>query len=162
MNRIAPVMDVAGTVCVVEADKVSVPERKLFALPGDHPSGKALFLRDTGVEALVCGAISNGLLRLLDSQGIEVVPFVAGDLETVIRAWFEGRLPDNALLMPGCRGLGRFGKGAGCIAGNGRMGPARPEGRCVCPACGHREAHLRGIPCFNRQCPNCGTEMKRE
>ncbi|MFO7627451.1 MAG: NifB/NifX family molybdenum-iron cluster-binding protein [Candidatus Fermentibacteraceae bacterium] len=162
MNRIAPVMDVAGTVCVVEADGPPDPERKLFVLPGDHPSGKAMFLRDMGVEALVCGAISSGLLRILNSQGMEVVPFVAGDLETVIRAWFDGRLPDSTLLMPGCGGSGRFGKGGGRIAGNGRMGQGRSEGICICPACGHREPHMRGIPCIKRHCPTCGSEMARK
>ncbi len=162
MNRIAPVMDVAGTVCIVEADEVGNPERKLRALPGDHPSGMALLLKDMGVEALVCGAVSNGLLMLLESQGIEVVPFVAGDLETVIRAWFEDRLPDNALLMPGCGGSGRFGKGGGGPMGNGRKRLGRPACNCVCPSCGHREPHVRGIPCVKMQCAACGAEMVRE
>jgi len=162
MNRIAPVMDVAGTVCIVEDDGADATERKLLALPADHPSGIALFLREMRVDALVCGAISNGLLRLLNSQGIRVMPFVAGDLETVIRAWLAGRLPDVALLMPGCGRLGRRGQGAGCIAGNAGKGIGRPGGTCVCPGCGHRVPHVRGVPCAGRQCPVCGAEMKRD
>lgn len=147
MNRIAPVMDVAGTVCVVSSDGSLRRERRLLALPGDNPSGKALYLSEMGIDALVCGAVSNGLLRLLSSQGIRVVPFVAGNLETVIMAWFEGRLPDSAFVMPGCGVSRRFGKGCGT---------------CVCMVCGHREAHVRGLPCIGRRCPTCGREMKRE
>jgi predicted Fe-Mo cluster-binding NifX family protein len=154
-------MDVAGTVCIVETAGAGAPERKLLALPADHPSGIALFLREMRVDALVCGAISNGLLLLLNAQGIKVMPFVAGDLETVIRAWFEGRLPDSTLLMPGCGGFGRFGKGGGS-AGNGKKGRGRAEGFCLCPACRHRESHVRGIPCVKMQCPVCGAEMVRE
>lgn len=160
MNRIAPVMDVAGTVCLVEADGVLSAERKLFPLPGDHASGKALLLRDMGVEVLVCGAVSKGMLRLLNSQGIQVVPFIAGDLETVVLAWFEGRLPDSALFMPGCGGVPGFGQGGGCQRGAGRRGKGRPEGVCVCTECGHREPHARGFPCAKTRCPQCGAVMK--
>lgn len=157
MNRIAPVMDVAGTVCLVESDGATIPGRMLFKLPSEHPSALAMFLKRIDARVLVCGAVSNGLLRLLNSQGIEVVPFVAGDLETVIGAWLKGRLPDRALMMPGCR-IGRPGHGCG---GSGK----RMKGEvccCVCARCGHREAHVRGIPCVQRRCPECGTAMRRE
>lgn len=155
MNRIAPVMDVACTVCVVEGESLS--EGTHFSLPGDHPSAKALFLRELGVDTLVCGALSRNMLHLLNAQGIGVVPFIAGDLETVIGAWFGKGLPDGALAMPGCGGGGRFGHGCG---GNRRtMGGA--ESPCVCTACGHSEPRVRGVPCVRRQCPNCGAAMKR-
>jgi hypothetical protein len=39
---------------------------------------------------------------------------------------------------------------------------AGPVGECVCPKCGHREPHMRGIPCNQRQCPKCGAAMARE
>ncbi len=63
------------------------------------------------------------------------------------------------------RGLGR-GMGSGCSGqGRGRMGgpmAAGAVGSCVCPKCGHRLAHERGLPCVQRQCPQCGTAMVRE
>lgn len=37
-----------------------------------------------------------------------------------------------------------------------------PEGDCVCPACGHRTPHQRGIPCMTIKCPKCGTTMVKE
>lgn len=37
-----------------------------------------------------------------------------------------------------------------------------PGGYCVCPDCGHREKHRRGIPCSDMKCPKCGASMKRE
>jgi predicted DNA-binding protein (UPF0251 family) len=33
---------------------------------------------------------------------------------------------------------------------------------CVCPACGHELPHLKGEPCWQRLCPQCGTSMKRK
>jgi len=63
------------------------------------------------------------------------------------------------------QGGGRgMGGAAGTGQGLGRMGGrkmAGPAGECVCPQCGHREPHQRGVPCFERQCPECGTTMTR-
>ncbi len=47
--------------------------------------------------------------------------------------------------------------------GRGRMGGfgIGPSGECVCPKCGHRMAHGRGVPCYEQVCPKCGTKMTR-
>jgi len=50
-------------------------------------------------------------------------------------------------------------------AGQGRMGGQRaagPSGYCVCPQCGHRETHERGMPCMKIKCQICGSAMIRE
>jgi hypothetical protein len=59
------------------------------------------------------------------------------------------------------RGGGRLGVGGG---GRGRMGggvAAGPGGFCVCPSCGYRASHVRGIPCYQQTCPKCGSRMTR-
>lgn len=78
--------------------------------------------------------------------------------------------------MPGLDGTGPEGTGAGtgrglgpCGAGSrrgrlgGRIGRAGrgPAGACQCPSCGQTVGHIRGIPCFTRSCPKCGTRMRR-
>lgn len=35
-------------------------------------------------------------------------------------------------------------------------------GNCVCPACGEKLAHGRGVPCQDMTCPKCGARMVRE
>ena len=50
------------------------------------------------------------------------------------------------------------------FGGRGRMpgGLAKgPLGECVCPNCGHRQAHGIGVPCYQVKCPTCGFYMTR-
>lgn len=48
-------------------------------------------------------------------------------------------------------------------AGKGRMGGRGlgPDGECICPQCGQKAPHQRGIPCFEQKCPKCGIPMTR-
>ncbi|MHA1116659.1 MAG: 4Fe-4S binding protein [Candidatus Heimdallarchaeaceae archaeon] len=50
------------------------------------------------------------------------------------------------------RGGGR-GRGGGFGLGTG--------GACICPVCGARASHTRGVPCFQSRCPQCGAPMTR-
>jgi PHP family Zn ribbon phosphoesterase len=36
-----------------------------------------------------------------------------------------------------------------------------PGGDCVCPSCGARVKHTRGMPCYSKKCPKCGTRMTK-
>ncbi len=36
-----------------------------------------------------------------------------------------------------------------------------PERDCICTKCGHKEPHVRGIPCLDKKCPKCGSTMIR-
>lgn len=63
------------------------------------------------------------------------------------------------------------GKSQGRGQGQGRGGqrPGRKGGGaagadfgfCVCPQCGRQQAHQRGMPCVEQQCPKCGIALIR-
>lgn len=65
--------------------------------------------------------------------------------------------------MPRGDGTGPMGGGPGTGRGRGRMGGfgAGPGGQCVCPQCGARVPHQRGVPCSSRKCPKCVAAMTR-
>lgn len=189
-GRIAPVFDVAERIRIFEVEDGRVVRETALVLSGDHPDQKARTLIDTGAEVLVCGAISRILHDRITAGGIRIIPFIAGELTEIMQAWLRGELQRDAYAMPGCcgrrrRGLkvgpgkdeevmrkngggrgtgGGFGLGGSRGGGRGRgNGPraAGPGGECVCSKCGHAEPHQRGVQCFERKCPKCGSVMTR-
>ena len=59
------------------------------------------------------------------------------------------------------RGFGwqRRGRFKGEIKGAAGRGPS---GYCVCPKCGYKIPHQRGVPCSTLQCPNCKINLQRK
>lgn len=167
-NRIAPVFDVARQVFLVESDQGRVIREAEEGMPGDDPGAKARCLAGLGVNTLVCGAISRSMQGLIASCGITVIPFVAGKLREVVRAWLEGKILEELFAMPGCcpQAGRRGGMGRGMREGQNRCGrgvPLKGESGliCVCPSCSHSEPHERGVPCSLKQCPVCGSSLIR-
>ncbi|HNT36724.1 MAG TPA: dinitrogenase iron-molybdenum cofactor biosynthesis protein, partial [bacterium] len=99
--------------------------------------------------------------------------FVAGDVNEVIQAWLSGKLGTDTYAMPGC-GCQRGGRGwgsGGWRGGNARGAVGAESGtaflqdngqqECICPACGYRAPHQRGVPCSRLRCPQCGAALRR-
>jgi len=68
--------------------------------------------------------------------------------------------------MPNVRSFDqKIGRGQGSDGGRGRQRGGfglGPSGECVCPQCGKRISHKRGIPCYEQRCPKCGAPMTRD
>ena len=191
-DRIAPVFDIASQIHVVETESGRVIAETDEIITNDLPVKKVFRMVDLGVSTLICGAVSRPLHAMIIASGISVISFVAGDLRKVIKAWFDGNLESVKFAMPGCcrryatspemRGINReehimngrkrgsMGQGGGQGQGQSGQGRGRPGGppaggvvgNCLCPKCGNREPHERGVPCLQKQCPKCDTAMTRE
>ncbi|KPJ55175.1 hypothetical protein AMJ47_01520 [Parcubacteria bacterium DG_72] len=64
---------------------------------------------------------------------------------------------------PAAQGLGT-GRGLGRGGGRGRQPGGfglGPGGECLCPNCGTKTPHQRGVPCYEHRCPKCGQAMTR-
>lgn len=123
-ERIAPVFDVARTVQLVEIQDEQIVHQEKIGLTGELANLKAACLAELGVSTLVCGAISRPLQQMISAYGIQVIAFVAGNLQEVIQAWIGGGLMGSRVYaMPGCR------KKRGQGAGNTRQEAGRMESR---------------------------------
>jgi hypothetical protein len=61
------------------------------------------------------------------------------------------------------RQIRRQTPGRGLRPGGPGAGPGRGlADSCICPACGAKAPHERGIPCLQVTCPQCGKPMVRE
>jgi len=113
-SRVSPVFDTAGKLLVVDADdgrEVARTEETIGSLLQPY---KVQRLCELGVQALICGAISRPLACLVAQSGIALVPWIAGDVEEVVRGYLKGRLPEPRFLMPGagrCRRRRGGGRG---------------------------------------------------
>jgi len=122
-GRISPVFDTSRQLLVIDAENGKVVSRRDHEIETDDPLQKVARLAESGVEALVCGAVSRSLAQLIEGRGIELVPFVAGEVEEIITAFLAGSLPSPDMAMPGCcsrRMRFRRGQGRGCRWRGGR------------------------------------------
>jgi len=106
-ERISPVFDTAGILIVVDLEDRHEISRQRVELRGVPLPKRVERVKEIGPEILLCGAISRPLFDLLASSGIEVVPFLSGEIEEVLAAFLENRLSDSRFVMPGCCGQRR-------------------------------------------------------
>ena len=109
-DRVSPVFDTAGRVLLLDlADGIEQARQLVEVVQASFPTERAKRLAELGVNVLVCGAISRPLAGFVSAAGIVVIPWVAGALEEVLRAYLTGRLSEPCWRMPGCGGRRRHG-----------------------------------------------------
>lgn len=72
-----------------------------------------------------------------------------------------GNRPRRDGTGPAGPGAGQ-GAGMGCGMGMGKGAGLGAGENCVCPKCGRKSSHTRGVPCNAIKCSQCGTTMVRE
>jgi predicted Fe-Mo cluster-binding NifX family protein len=119
-GRISPVFDVSRQALILTIDNGVVSSRNSESIEAHAPTAKIERLLALGIETLVCGAISTPLHYALTAKGVKVIAFVAGEIDDVVAGLLAGKLPSEALSMPGCcRERKRFRGGRGREGGGG-------------------------------------------
>lgn len=108
-NHIAPVFDTVRQIYLIETDLGKIVSEKQEPMFGNAPLRNVARLTELDVGTLICGAISRPVQEMVTAHGIHVIPFVAGKLFEVIRAWQANEINSDLYAMPGCcrRGLSR-------------------------------------------------------
>lgn len=125
-DRISPVFDSARTLLVAEIREDQVAGRKIQMFQSTVFNRCLRLLEELDVRVLICGALCEGPVRLLEFHGIEVIPFVTGEAEKVLECYVQGKdLKEFA--MPGC------GHARCCRTRDGRL---QVQGRGLAPIIG--------------------------
>ena len=106
-GRVSPVLDVAGKALLVTLERGRETTRQEVSVEGTGSLHRARHIMGLGADAVICGAVSRPLELALHSVGLEVVAHVCGQVDEVLTAFIDGRLDDDAYLMPGCCRLRR-------------------------------------------------------
>lgn len=104
---VSNVFDFAHRLLLVDIENGKEADRSEIALESGLLSERALRLSELKVDVLICGAISQELAAMVLSAGIQVLPFVTGNVDDVIHAFTSGELSRPEFRMPGCRLGGR-------------------------------------------------------
>jgi predicted Fe-Mo cluster-binding NifX family protein len=93
---------VAQHLLLVDLDGQTEARRQETFVEDTEFGARVRRLAKLGVDVLICGAISAPLEAMLIGLGIRVIPHTCGATDDVLNAFMQGRLPDEAFLMPGC------------------------------------------------------------
>ena len=102
-GRISPVFDVARHLLLVEVEDGLESSREERDVCEHSPYGWVPMLAEMGVDSLICGAITNALSAALVRHGIQITPWIKGEVDHVLSAYFSGELSDPRFVMPGTR-----------------------------------------------------------
>ncbi len=102
-GRVAPVLNWCSQILIFPANLEKGLSRKL-RVPELAPRGRLTFLRDQGVNTLICGALSTDLQNLAMQMGFSVISGIAGEVNEVVEAYRQNRLDQPEFWLPGCQG----------------------------------------------------------
>ncbi len=104
-NVVSPVFDAARSLLVIEVNGDTVVSRERLPMAGGSPEQqlqKLQTLRENGIDALICGAVSEIPANMIENSGIRLIPFISGPIDAVLQAFLQKQLPTADFLMPGC------------------------------------------------------------
>ena len=115
-DSVSNVFDFAGKLLLVEIENSKEANRFEIALEGQLLPQRVSKLKNLEVDVLICGAISRVLAEMITASGIQVLPYVTGSIDDVLRAYLTGHLAKPKFSMPGCwqgarKGFGRRRRG---------------------------------------------------
>lgn len=102
-NRISPVFDSARMLLIANIENKTVKSRRYEPFYSELSLRRAAKMSDLGVKVLICGAVSQPLANMVEAYGIELIPFVTGDVNQVLDAYLKDILSTPNFRMPGCQ-----------------------------------------------------------
>jgi len=107
-NRISPRFDFAPALGLFNIEGEKIIDSREISCEGWNDGERVSKLRELEVDTLICGAMPNYLLGLLNHSGIKVIPWVAGNAKEALTLFLQDRLNSGMTLCPEKGRRGRF------------------------------------------------------
>ena len=108
-RKVSPVLDTAERLEVFNVMEGRVGSCEEIHIGNRGIQEKARIIADNA-RMLICGALSNQMAYYLAAVGLEVYPWIMGDVDRLIGIFAVGNLPGPEFSMPGCKGRDQKGK----------------------------------------------------
>jgi predicted Fe-Mo cluster-binding NifX family protein len=105
-NRVSTVFDAADELLIIETGPGVVPEQLRACWKNETLIARTAQIRESGVQVLICGALSRSVSRMLNAAGIRVIPFIRGTVDEILEAFRNGTLSGRHFFLPGCMPCG--------------------------------------------------------
>ena len=99
---VSSAFDFAHRLLLVDIENDSEVSRSVISLVPESIPQRAAKLKTLEVKVLICGAISRSLASQVAASGIEVLPYVVGPVDEILKAYVAGQLAQPQFAMPGC------------------------------------------------------------
>ncbi len=108
-GKVSPVLDTSSRLLVLDFQGEEEVSRYEIPLSESDLGRRCDYIRQSGAEVLICGAISRPFYLMLAAAQVDVIPWISGQVKEVISAYLGQTLNHEKFLMPGCRWQG------GCV-----------------------------------------------
>jgi predicted Fe-Mo cluster-binding NifX family protein len=99
-NCVSSAFDFSNRLLLIDIKNGSETNRSEISLEKESIPQKAVRLKRLEVDVLICGAISRSLASQVTSLGIEVLPYVLGPVDEILKAYMTGQLGQSKFAMP--------------------------------------------------------------
>ena len=100
-NRISPVFDSSQMLLIVEIDGNDIIDQKIVKIEVPRFVWFQKIFEEMNIQLLICGAICKAGISRFESVGVEVAPFITGEVERILEQFINNKeIADFA--MPGC------------------------------------------------------------
>lgn len=110
-NRIASLLETSNRLFMIQPPNYDMECSYSIPIMHNTPNEIVRVLRKNQATTLICGAVSGCVQNFFKAQGLEIIPWITGEITEVIHALRTNSLQSANFIMPGCRKHGRFRHG---------------------------------------------------
>ncbi len=105
---VAPCFEHCALMALFTVEGGRIVDQVDFPLQSRDPFDRVRLLRDQRVDTLICGGMQDVYEDLLRASGFEVISWVSGPVEVLLRLYLKGRLVRGLELPEGTARDGRW------------------------------------------------------